>query len=96
MWLRHILNRMPTQITKSQASELYLSQLQSEASRLSYVDQTIKRFMKYDPKTKRTIPLSYADLIREVQNRTQIGLASAVEYCQQLKNGKGEALYLVV
>ena len=86
---------MVTQITIQQAASLYLSQLQSESSSLPYVQQTIKRFMVTDPKTSRMIALSYVDLIREVQNMSQVGLNKAVEYVQGLKDAKGEAIYQI-
>lgn len=87
---------MVTQITINQAVQLYLQQLQSEASKLPYVQQNIKRFMVTDPKTNRMFSLSYLDLIREVQNMSQIGQNKAVEYVQNLKDVKGEAMYQVV
>ena len=87
---------MPTEITKDQAANLYLSQLQSESAKLGPVDRNIKRFMVTDPPTNKMIFLSYTDLITQVQNRTAIGMNKAVEYTQQLKNGKGEPLYIIV
>ena len=87
---------MPTEITKDQAAQLYLSQLQSESVKLGPVDKNIKRIMVTEPATNRMIFLSYTDLITQVQNRTAIGMNKAVEYVQQLKNGKGEPLYIIV
>ncbi|GAH17350.1 unnamed protein product [marine sediment metagenome] len=49
-----------------------------------------------EPVTNRMIFLSYTDLITQVQNRTAIGMNKTVEYVQQLKNGKGEPLYIIV
>lgn len=86
---------MPVEITKAQAADMYLSQLQSEAAKLMPVDRTIKRFSVKGP-TGKTIFLSYVELIAEVQNRTQIGLMKSVEYVQQLKTPAYEQMYLVV
>jgi len=87
---------VPTEITKDQAANLYLSQLQSESAKLGPVDRNIKRFMVTEPATNKMIFLSYVDLITQVQNRTAIGMNKAVEYVQQLVNGKGEPLYIIV
>ena len=87
---------MPIQITKNQAADLYLAQLQSEAAKLPPVDRDIKRFMVTQPVTNRMIFMSYTDLITEVQNRTAIGMNKTVEYVQQLKDGKGEPMYQIV
>ena len=87
---------MPTEITKDQAANLYLSQLQSESAKLGPVDRNIKRYMVTEPSTNRMIFLSITDLITQVQNRTAIGMNKAIEYTQQLKNGKGEPLYIIV
>jgi len=87
---------MPTEITKDQAANLYLSQLQSESSKLGPNDRIIKRFMVTDPATNRMVFLSYVDLITQVQNRTAIGMTKAIEYVQQLVNGKAEPLYIIV
>lgn len=87
---------MPTEITKDQAANLYLSQLQSESAKLGPVDRNIKRFMVTEPATNRMIFLSYVDLITQVQNRTAIGMNKSVEYVQQLKGPKEEPLYIIV
>ena len=87
---------MPTEITKDQAANLYLSQLQSESAKLGPVDRNIKRFFAKDPNTGIESFLSYVDLITQVQNRTAIGMNKAIEYAQQLVNGKGEPLYIIV
>lgn len=86
---------MPTEITKEQAAQLYLSQLQGEAVKLGPVDRNIKRFMVTDPATNRMIFLSYTDLITQVQNRTAVGMNKAVEYTQQLKAPDGTPLYII-
>lgn len=86
---------MPAEITKAQAADMYLSQLQSEAAKMMPVDRTIKRFAVKGP-TGAMIYLSYVDLIAEVQNKTSIGLMKAVEYVQQLQTPKGEQMYLIV
>jgi len=87
---------MVQEITKTQAAQLYLSQLQSEAARLSAVDREIKRYIVADPVSKRSITLSIVDLITEVQNRSQIGMLKTVAYVQELKDAKDEQLYLIV
>ena len=87
---------MPTEITKDQAANLYLSQLQSESAKLGPNDRIIKRFMVTEPATNKMVFLSYVDLITQVQNRTAIGMTKAIEYVQQLVNGKGEPLYIIV
>lgn len=85
---------MPVEITKNQAAELYLAELQREMAGLSPVDRMIKRYaVKVGT---RTVFLSIVEMIAEVQNRTQIGLKRAVEYTQQLKDSKDEQLYLVI
>ncbi len=86
---------MVQEITKNQAAELYLSQLQTEAAALSPVDQNIKRFIVTVPVTGRMITLSIVDLMTEVQNRSQIGMLKAVAYVQELKDAKGEQLYII-
>ena len=87
---------MVQEITKDQAAQLYLSQLQKEAAALSAVDREIKRYIVTDPVTRRMITLSITDLMTEVQNRTQVGMLKAVAYVQELKDAKGEQLYLIV
>lgn len=87
---------MVTEITKNQAADLYLSQLQVEAAALSPVDQQIKRYIVTDPVTRRMITLSIVDLMTEVQNRTQVGMLKALTYIEGLKDAKGEPLYIVV
>lgn len=86
---------MVTEITKNQVAELYLAQLQSEAAKLSAVDREIKRYIVTDPATRRSITLSIIDLMTEVQNRSQVGMLKAVAYVQELKDAKGEQLYLI-
>lgn len=87
---------MVTEITKNQVAELYLSQLQTEAAALSAVDREIKRYIVTDPVTRRMVTLSIVDLMTEVQNRSQVGMLKAVAYVQELKDAKGEQLYLIV
>lgn len=87
---------MVQEITKNQAAQLYLAQLQTEAAALSAVDREIKRYIVTDPVTRRMITLSITDLITEVQNRSQVGMLKAVAYVQELKDAKGEQLYLIV
>jgi len=87
---------VPTEITKDQAANLYLSQLQSESAKLGPVDRNIKRYMVTEPATNRMIFLSITDLITQVQNRTAIGMNKAVEYVQQLKGPKDEPLYIIM
>ena len=87
---------MPTEITKDQAAQLYLSQLQSESAKLGPVDRNIKRFMVTEPATNKMIFLSYTDLITQVQNRTSIGMNKAREYVEQLETPKGEQMYIIV
>lgn len=86
---------MVQEISKDQAAQLYLSQLQSEAAKLSAVDREIKRYIVTDPVSKRMITLSIVDLITEVQNRSQVGMLKAVAYVQELKDAKGEQLYII-
>ncbi len=87
---------MVQEITKNQAAELYLAQLQTEAAALLPVDREIKRYIVTDPVTRRMVTLSIVDLITEVQNRSQIGMLKAVAYVQELKDAKDEQLYLIV
>jgi len=87
---------MPTEITQDQAAKLYLSQLQSESAKLGPNGRIIKRYFARDPNTGIESFLSIVDLITQVQNRTAIGMNKAIEYTQQLKNGKGEPLYIIV
>ena len=87
---------MPTEITKDQAANLYLSQLQRQSSRLGPNSRIIKRYFVRDPNTGIESFLSIVDLITQVQNRTAIGMKNAIEYTQQLENGKGEPLYIIV
>lgn len=86
---------MVTEITRDQAAQLYLTQLQSEAAKLTPVDREIKRFMVVDPRTTKMVFLSYVDLITNVQNRSQIGMKKAVEYVQQLKTPDDEQMYII-
>jgi len=86
---------MVVEITKDQAATLYLSQLQTEAAALSPVDREIKRFIVTEPVTRRMITLSIVDLMTEVQNRSQVGMLKAVAYVQELKDAKGEQLYII-
>lgn len=86
---------MVQEITKNQAAQLYLEQLQSEAARLSAVDREIKRYIVTDPVTRRMVTLSITDLITEVQNRSQIGMLKAVAYVNQLVDQDGNPLYII-
>jgi len=86
---------MATQITINGACDLYLSELQREMAGMSQSDRLIKRYSVFVERTKRTVFLSIVDLIREVQNRTEIGKARAVEYVNELVDSKGESIYTI-
>lgn len=58
-------------------------------------DRLIKRYSVYVERTKKTVFLSIVDLIREVQNRTEIGKTKSIEYTQQLVDSKGDPIYTI-
>ena len=86
---------MVTEITLNDAFQLYGAELERQMVGLTQSDRQIKRFMVYSPTVKRTVALSLVDLIREVQNRTELGKVKVVEYVQQLMDSKGEPLYII-
>jgi len=86
---------MATSITVNGACDLYLSELQREMAGMSQSDRLIKRFSVFVQRTQRTVFLSIVDLIREVQNRTEIGKTKAVEYTQQLVDSSGNPIYQI-
>ena len=87
---------MVSNITINQASDLYLSELTRQMQGMTQSDRLIKRYSVYVERTKKTVFLSIVDLIREVQNRTEIGKTKAVEYTQQLVDSSGEPIYQIV
>ena len=86
---------MATSITVNQACNLYQSELEREMTGMTQSDRLIKRYSVYVARTKRTEFLSIVDLIREVQNRTEIGKTKSIEYTQQLTDSSGNPLYLI-
>jgi len=87
---------MASQITVNGACDLYLSELQRQMQGMTQSDRLIKRYSVYVERTKKTVFLSIVDLIREVQNRTEIGKTKAVEYTQQLVDSSGNQIYQIV
>ena len=86
---------MVTQITVDQSCSLYLAELQREMAGMSQSDRLIKRYSVYVARTKRTEFLSIVDLVREVQNRTEIGKTRAIEYVNELVDSKGDPIYQI-
>jgi len=86
---------MATQITINSVCDLYLSELQREMAPMSQSDRLIKRYSVYVDRTKKTVFLSIVDLIREVQNRTEIGKTKAIEFTQQLVDKDGNPIYII-
>jgi len=86
---------MATSITVNQACNLYQSELEREMTGMSQSDRLIKRYSVHVARTKRTEFLSIVDLVREVQNRTEIGKTKSIEYVNQLVDSKGEPIYTI-
>ena len=86
---------MVTQITVNQAADLYLSELQREMTGMTQSDRLIKRYSVYVERTKKTVFLSIVDLIREVQNRTEIGKTKSIEFTNQLVDRDGNQIYTI-
>lgn len=86
---------MVKEIAIADAFSLYQAELERQMAGLPQSDRLIKRFMVYNPRLRRTVPLSLVDLIREVQNRTEIGKVETVEYVQQLTDKDGNPLYVI-
>lgn len=86
---------MVTNITMNQALELYASELDREMKGLTQSDRLIKRYSAFIERTKKTVFLSIVDLVREVQNRTEVGKIKAISYIDQLTDKNGDPLYLI-
>ena len=86
---------MATNITMNQALELYAAELDREMKGLSQSDRLIKRYSVFIERTKKTVFLSIVDLVREVQNRTEVGKIRAITYIDQLTDKDGNPLYLI-
>jgi len=87
---------MVTEITLNTAYGMYGAELERQMTGLTQSDRQIKRYSAYVERTKKTVFLSLVDLVREVQNRTEIGKVKTLEYIQQLQTASGEQLYLIV
>lgn len=86
---------MPTQITVNSACDLYLSELQRQMSGMSQSDRLIKRYSVYVERTKKTVFLSIVDLVKEVQNRTEIGKIRSIEFVNQLVDKDENPIYVI-
>ena len=87
---------MASQITVNGACDLYLSELQRQMQGMTQSDRLIKRYSAYVERTKKTVFLSIVDLIREVQNRTEIGKTKSIEFVNQLVDKDGNQIYQII
>ena len=74
---------------------MYQAELERQMQGMTQSDRLIKRYSAYVERTKKTVFLSIVDLIREVQNHTEIGKVKVVEYTQQLETASGDPLYTI-
>jgi len=87
---------MVTEITLNTAFGMYQAELERQMVGLNQSDRISKRYSAYVERTKKTVFLSIVDLIREVQNHTEIGKVKTIEYVQQLQTASGDPLYMIV
>ena len=71
-------------ITVAQSLVLYQGYIQEQIRKVSPALRNVPVLVVADPRTGQFVPLSYPQMLSEVQRKTAIGINEAVKYAQAL------------